>query len=177
MPTSNTVKVAAVSAALAAGGVLGAFVAAPAISGAQTTSAPAASASVAPQAASSARPSFRAPSVRAQTADPTQSTDPTQQAPQGQQGQRPQGPPAGFDKTKGGHVGQNGTAEELLTGDTATKVSDAAKAKVPDATIDRVETDAEGAAYEAHMTKADGSEVTVKLDASFNVTSVENGPA
>ena len=39
------------------------------------------------------------------------------------------------------------------------------------------ETDAEGAAYEVHLQKSDGSLVTVKLDASFTVTSVEQGPA
>ena len=44
---------------------------------------------------------------------------------------------------------------------------------VPGGTIQRVENDAEGSTYEAHMTKADGSEVTVKLDANFKVTSVE----
>jgi uncharacterized membrane protein YkoI len=80
-----------------------------------------------------------------------------------------------FDPSKGGHVGRNGVKEELLTGDTAEKVKAAALAAVPGGTIERVENDAEGATYEAHMTKADGSHVTVKLDASFNVTSVENG--
>jgi uncharacterized membrane protein YkoI len=60
-------------------------------------------------------------------------------------------------------------------GATAEKVKAAALAAVPGGTIERVENDAEGATYEAHMTKADGSHVTVKLDASFNVTSVENG--
>ncbi len=80
-------------------------------------------------------------------------------------------PPGNFDPTKGGHTA-NGITEELLTGDTATKVRDAALAAVPGATIQRVETDAEGAKYEAHMTKADGSEVTVKVDATFKVTSV-----
>jgi hypothetical protein len=55
-------------------------------------------------------------------------------------------------------------------------VSDAAKAAVPDATIDRVETDAEGAAYEAHMTKSDGSHVTVKVNEDFSVAGIEDGP-
>ena len=85
----------------------------------------------------------------------------------------PQGQP---DPSKGGHQA-NGTTEELLTGDTAAKVTAAAKAAVPGATVERVETDAEGAAYEAHLTKADGSQVTVKLDASFKVTSTEDGHA
>ncbi len=63
----------------------------------------------------------------------------------------------------------------MLTGDTLTKVSDAAKAAVPGGTIVRAETDAEGAAYEARVTKADGSQVTVKLDANFKVTSTDAG--
>ena len=43
--------------------------------------------------------------------------------------------------------------------------------------VDRgiLETDAEGATYEAHMAEADGSQVTVKLDASFKVTSIQTG--
>ena len=41
-------------------------------------------------------------------------------------------------------------------------------------TIVRVETDADGvAAYEAHMTKADGSPVTVYVDKDFNFVSVQ----
>ena len=90
----------------------------------------------------------------------------------------PAAPPAGAghgDLSKGGHVGTNGVKEELLTGDTADQVKAAALAAVPGGTVERVENDAEGATYEAHMTKADGSEVTVKLDASFAVTSTEAG--
>lgn len=86
------------------------------------------------------------------------------------------GGPGGFDPAKGGHVGTNGVKEELLTGDTATKVTAAAQAAVPGGTIERVETDAEGSPYEAHMRTSDGKEVTVKVDASFNVTSTEDGP-
>jgi uncharacterized membrane protein YkoI len=67
--------------------------------------------------------------------------------------------------------------ETLLTGDTAAKVRAAALAKVSGGTIERVETDADGhAAYEAHMVRSDGSRVTVYVDKSFNVVSVENGP-
>ena len=69
----------------------------------------------------------------------------------------------------------HGPGETLLTGTTAAKVTAAAKAAAPGATIIRVETDAQGAAYEAHMKKADGSYVTVKLDKSFNVTSTVDG--
>lgn len=69
----------------------------------------------------------------------------------------------------------NGPGETLLTGDTATKVKDAALAAVPGATVIRVETDSGDAEYEAHLKKSDGSFVTVLLDSSFKVTSTESG--
>ena len=67
--------------------------------------------------------------------------------------------------------------ETPLTGDTLAKVTEAAaQAKVSGGTIIRVETDADGnALYEAHMTKADGTPVTVYVDKDFNVVSVETG--
>jgi uncharacterized membrane protein YkoI len=80
------------------------------------------------------------------------------------------------DFSKGGHQA-NGITETVLTGDDATKATAAAQAAVPGATVLRVETDAEGAKYEAHMKKSDGSLVTVKMDASFKVTSTEAGPS
>jgi hypothetical protein len=82
---------------------------------------------------------------------------------------------AAFDPAKGGHVGQNGKNEALLTGDTAEKVKAAALAAYPGGTIQRVETDAEGAAYEAHMAKADGTQINVKFDNNFKVTGTETG--
>src|SRR5262245_44366443 len=67
--------------------------------------------------------------------------------------------------------------ETLLTGDTAAKVRAAALAKVSGGTVDRVETDADGnAAYEAHMTRSDGSRVTVYVNKAFEVVGVANGP-
>jgi hypothetical protein len=83
---------------------------------------------------------------------------------------------ASFDPTKGGHVGANGVVEKLLTGTTADKAKAAALAAVPGGTIERVETDAEGAVYEAHMVNSDGTHVTVKMDANFKVTGIETGP-
>jgi hypothetical protein len=66
--------------------------------------------------------------------------------------------------------------ETLLTDGAATKVKEVALAKVPGATVVRVETDADGhAAYEAHMVKSDGTLVTVYVDKQFNVVSVETG--
>jgi hypothetical protein len=64
--------------------------------------------------------------------------------------------------------------ETPLTGDTASKVEAAAKAKVPGGTIVRVETDADGhAKYEAHTTDADGTPVTVYVGEDFQVESFE----
>jgi len=65
--------------------------------------------------------------------------------------------------------------ETPLTGDDLAKATAAAQGAVPGATVDRAETDADGAAYEVHMTKSDGTEVTVKLDSNFAVTGTANG--
>ena len=78
------------------------------------------------------------------------------------------------DPSQGGHTA-NGITEALLTGDAATQVTAAAQGAVHGATVDRVENDAEGATYEAHMTKSDGSKVTVKVNADFSVASTEDG--
>ena len=68
---------------------------------------------------------------------------------------------------------QHGPGETLLTGDAKAKATAAAKAAVPSGTIIRVETDAnQGAKYEAHMKKSDGSYVTVLMDSNFKVTSI-----
>jgi hypothetical protein len=107
--------------------------------------------------------------ANAATTNATASATPSQS---GQQNQPPQG--GDFDPSKGGHTA-NGITEQILTGDTAGKAKAAALAAVPGGTIVRVETDAEGATYEAHMTKSDGSKVTVKMDRNFKVTGIENG--
>ena len=69
----------------------------------------------------------------------------------------------------------HGPGETLLTGSIAEKVKAAALDAVPNATVIRVETDSDGSAYEAHLQKADGSYVTVKVDASFDVTDTIDG--
>ena len=71
-----------------------------------------------------------------------------------------------------GHGGGPGGGETALTGDTADKVKAAALDKVP-GTVLRVETD-NGGAYEAHIKKADGTEVEVKVDKDFTVTATED---
>jgi hypothetical protein len=82
---------------------------------------------------------------------------------------QPQGGP-------GGPGGGPGAGETPLEGDAAASVTAAAQAAIPDGTIDRVETDNDGV-YEAHVTKADGTHVVVKVDASFAVTGTEEMPA
>ncbi len=72
----------------------------------------------------------------------------------------------------GGHRGGPGPGETPLTGDDATKATAAAQKAVEGGTVIRVETDADGV-YEAHVRKSDGTEVEVKMDKDFTVTSVE----
>jgi len=65
--------------------------------------------------------------------------------------------------------------EKVLTAANAATAKAAALKAVPGGTVFRVETDADGATYEAHLTKADGTQVTVKFDQSFKVTAIQNG--
>src|SRR5437762_1898636 len=80
--------------------------------------------------------------------------------------------------TRSGHV-----PETELTGDVLAKVRAAATAKAG-GTVDSATTENDGsdaaAAYEAHVTKADGSHVVVILDKDYAVLTVETqaaGPA
>jgi uncharacterized membrane protein YkoI len=75
------------------------------------------------------------------------------------------------DPSQGGHQ-RNGKTETLLTGDTAAKVKAAALAKVP-GTVERVETNVDSSApYEAHIKKADGTEVEVQVNSDYSVAAV-----
>ena len=79
--------------------------------------------------------------------------------------------PKQHDPSKGGHQ-RNGKTETLLTGDTEAKVKAAALAKVP-GTVERVETNVDGSApYEAHIKKADGTEVEVQVNSDYTVAAV-----
>ena len=78
-----------------------------------------------------------------------------------------------------GHHGGNGDPsqpqredEELLTGATATRVTEAVLAEYPDAEIERVETDS-GGVYEAHIVTTDDERLTVLVDEDFAVTGTE----
>ena len=69
----------------------------------------------------------------------------------------------------------HGPGETLLTGTTADKVEAAALDAVSGGTVIRVETDSGGSTYEAHVQRPDGSYVTVKVDADFNVVDTIDG--
>ena len=79
---------------------------------------------------------------------------------------------------RGGHGGRGGceggprAGEEELTGDTADSVEAAVLEEYADATIERLETDADGV-YEAHITTADDERLTVELDEDFAITGTE----
>ena len=80
-------------------------------------------------------------------------------------------PPAKHDPSKGGHTA-NGKTEKLLSGDVAAKVKAAALAKVS-GTVERVETNVDSSApYEAHIRKADGTEVEVQVSKDYSVAAV-----
>ena len=64
--------------------------------------------------------------------------------------------------------------EQLLTGDTKTKVEKAVLAEYPDATIERTETDS-GGVYESHVVTADGDDLTVLVGEDFTVTGTDTG--
>ena len=77
-------------------------------------------------------------------------------------------PPA---KPQGPHT-VNGKSEKPLTGDVEAKVRAAALAKVK-GTVERVETNVDSSApYEAHIKKADGTEVEVQVNKDYSVAAV-----
>ena len=93
-----------------------------------------------------------------------QSSTPSSSSPQARSSGRPGG---------GRHVGANGKQEQALASDVAAKVQAAALAKVSGGTLERVETDVDhGSPYEAHVRKADGTELEVLVDKDFQVTAV-----
>jgi hypothetical protein len=63
--------------------------------------------------------------------------------------------------------------EKLLTGTTKTKVTDVVKAKYPNATFVRVETDSDGV-YEAHIVNS-GSPLIVQVGKDFTITGTQTG--
>ena len=97
-------------------------------------------------------------------------TAPNSEAPDSSSGEGTRG--------RGGHG--HGSApvrgdEKAVTAAQSEALKAAALKAVPGGTVYRVETDADGAAFEAHMTKADGAEVTVKFDEKLAVIEVQEG--
>ena len=87
-------------------------------------------------------------------------------------GSAPTMPPGGADPATLAH----GPNETLLTGSDLQKATAAATAAVPGATVIRAETDSSGASpYEVHMKKADGTDVTVELNSSFEAITTVSG--
>jgi hypothetical protein len=102
-------------------------------------------------------------------------------SPSASNGQTPEGSSAQGDR-KGGHRGGHGHGsapvrgdEQAVTAAQSEALKVAALKAVPGGTVYRVETDAGDAAFEAHMTKADGTEVTVKFDEKLAVIEVQEG--
>lgn len=83
--------------------------------------------------------------------------------------------PGNGDGARGGAPGGRNPNEKPLDATLTAKLKAAALAKVPGATVDRIESDSGDATYEAHLTKSDGTRVTVKFDKSGAVTGVEDG--
>jgi hypothetical protein len=84
---------------------------------------------------------------------------------------------SGSDATRRGPGGAEPVRpdEKRVSSGTAATLRPAALKAVPGGTVHRIETDAGDGVYEAHMTKADGSLVTVKFDKNLKVTKVESG--
>lgn len=81
-------------------------------------------------------------------------------------------------ETGGGHGGHGhggGPQETVVTGADAATLRAAALKQVPGATVEAVTTDSGDAAYEVHLTKADGTHVTAKFDKNLTFVTVENG--
>ncbi len=109
----------------------------------------------------------------AATTGSSSSSTPSAGQTQEQAGAAGQGPRGGGQDAHGSAAARSD--ETVLTGADAEKAKAAALEAVPGGTVYRVETDAGDAEYEAHATTADGTEVTVKLDADFAVVEVQDG--
>jgi hypothetical protein len=64
--------------------------------------------------------------------------------------------------------------DQLLTGDTKTKVEAAVLAKYSGATIERTESDSDGV-YESHIVTSDGGHLIVQVGSDFSVTGTDSG--
>lgn len=126
-------------------------------------------------AASTSAPGTSDTSSAAEASDTTGTTDATSTTAVGQSTAKDGTCNDGDERGDRGSQGGGHGAETALTGDTLEKVKAAALASLgTGATVVRAETDAEGnAAYEVHATKADGTDVTVYVDESFQVVKTD----
>ena len=151
--TTRSARAAALVGAGIAAGVIGAWALS---SNAQGSATPGSGSSTTPGASATSAPS----------------------APPGRMG--PMGPMGHHD---GDHCGPGGPGvpgghnpdESVVTGTKASTLKAAALKQVPGGKVMRVETDSGDAAYEVHMTNADGKPVTVKFDKNLKFTAVEDG--
>jgi len=113
-------------------------------------------------AATSSSTTATAGSSSTATTPPT-GTPPTGTPPAG----APQGNPASM---------THGPGETLLTGTQLQQATAAAAAAVPGATVIRAETNSSGGyPFEVHLSKSDGTDVTVELDTNFKVITTISG--
>lgn len=150
--------------AIAAGGVLASGLVAGGVTLAALNTASATAATPSANAPSASAPSASAPSASAPSAGTPAAGAPA--APSG--GTSTAKPPAKSSTPVR-------SDEKAVTETLAAKLKAAALVAVPGGTVYRIETDAGDGVYEAHMTKADGSLVTVKFDKNAKVTKVETG--
>ncbi len=150
----NRLAVAGVLAGLVGGGALGVILGVPGISSAQTSR----DTTIAVTTASSAAPVDNSNKDAAHEAAETPEQEAAEKAGKG-----------------GGPHQANGKTETPLTGDELAKATSAAATAAPGSTVERAETDADGDAFEVHVTNADGTKSTVKLNADFSVKTVEAG--
>ncbi len=68
---------------------------------------------------------------------------------------------------------EDSSAEKPITGPALKRASDIALAKVPGSKVTQTEAGDEEGAYEVEVTKPDGTEADVRLDAQFKVIAVE----
>jgi hypothetical protein len=87
--------------------------------------------------------------------------------PEGAHGARPSGQEGGARPLRGN--------EKPLSASLTATLKAKALAAVPGGTVDRVESGHGGAAYEAHVTKADGTRVRVTFDKNLKVLGIESG--
>lgn len=105
----------------------------------------------------------------------TAATSSTSTAPPSAPSGAPSGAPKGARPANAHGAAPVRSDEKEVTGTTAATLRAAALKAVPGGTVYRVETDSGDAKYEVHMTKSDGTEVTVKFDANLKETAVESG--